>query len=80
MEALVQNCDMFYPFSLLCGFGGGGFGGYIDFLPKILFRIFFFIKIELHDKEKFKKTVQIYTIEINEKKFKINNKKKHTKS
>lgn len=79
MEALVQNCDMFYPFSLLCGFGGGGFGGYIDFLPGILFRIFF-IKIALHDKEKFKKTVQIYTIEINEKKFKINNKKKHTKS
>lgn len=34
----------------------------------------------LHDKEKFKKTGQIYTIEINEKKFKINNKKKHTKS
>lgn len=80
MEALVQNCDMFYPFSLLCGFGGGGFGGYIDFLPRILFRIFFFIKIALHDKEKFKKTVQIYTIEINEKKFKINNKKKYTKS
>lgn len=79
MEALVQNCDMFYPFSLLCGFGGGGFGGYIDFLPRILFR-FFFIKIALHDKEKFKKTVQIYTIEINEKKFKINNKKKYTKS
>lgn len=41
---------------------------------------FYFIKIALHDKEKFKKTVQIYTIEINEKKFKINNKKKHTKS
>lgn len=79
MEALVQNCDMFNPFSLLCGFGGGGFGGYIDFLHRILFRIFF-IKIALHDKEKFKKTVQIYTIEINEKKFKINNKKKHTKS
>lgn len=79
MEALVQNCDMFHPFSLLCGFGGGGFGGYIDFLPRILFRIFF-IKIALHDKEKFKKTVQIYTIEINEKKFKINNKKKYTKS
>lgn len=79
MEALVQNCDMFYPFSLLCGFVGGGFGGYIDFLPRILFRIFF-IKIALHDKEKFKKTVQIYTIEINEKKFKINNEKKHTKS
>lgn len=79
MEALVQNCDMFYPFSLVCGFGGGGFGGYIDFLLRILFRIFF-IKIALHDKEKFKKTVQIYTIEINEKKFKINNKKKHTKS
>lgn len=79
MEALVKNCDMFYPFSLLCGFGGGGFGGYIDFLPRILFRIFF-IKIALHDKEKFKKTVQIYTIEINEKKFKINNKKKYTKS
>lgn len=70
---------MFYPFSLLCGFGGGGFVGYIDFLPRILFRIFF-IKIALHDKEKFKKTVQIYTIEINEKKFKINNKKKYTKS
>lgn len=79
MEALVQKCDMFYPFSLLCGFGGGGFGGYIDFLPRILFRIFF-IKIALHDKEKFKKTVQIYTIEINEKMFKINNKKKYTKS
>lgn len=79
MEALVQNCDMFYPFSLLCGFGGGGFGGYIDFLHRILFRIFF-IKIALHDKERFKKTVQIYTIEINEKKFKINNKKKYTKS
>lgn len=79
MEALVQNCDMFCPFSLLCGFGGGGFGGYIDFLHRILFRIFF-IKIALHDKEKFKKTVQIYTIEINEKKFKINNKKKYTKS
>lgn len=79
MEALVQNCDMFYPFSLLCGFGRGGFGGYIDFLHRILFRIFF-IKIALHDKEKFKKTVQIYTIEINEKKFKINNKKKYTKS
>lgn len=79
MEALVQNCDMFYPFSLLCGFGGGGFGGYIDFLHRILFRLFF-IKIALHDKEKFKKTVQIYTIEINEKKFKINNKKKYTKS
>lgn len=42
MEALVQNCDMFYPFSLLCGFGGGGFGGYIDFLPRILFRILFY--------------------------------------
>lgn len=62
-------------------FWGGGFGGYIDFLPRILFRIFFIkIALSLHDKEKFKKTVQIYTIEINEKTFKINNKKKHTKS
>lgn len=56
MEVLVKNCDMFYLFSLLCGFGGGGFGGYIDFLFRILFRIFF-IKIVLYDKEKFKKIV-----------------------
>lgn len=56
MEVLVNNCDMFYLFSLLCGFGGGGFGGYIDFLFRILFRIFF-IKIVLYDKEKFKKIV-----------------------
>lgn len=60
MEALVQNCDMFYPFSLLCGFWGGGFGGYIDFLPRILFRIFF-IKIALHvrknSRKQFKSTL-----------------------
>lgn len=47
---------MFYLFSLLCGFGRGGFEGYIDFLFRILFRIFF-IKIVLYDKEKFKKIV-----------------------
>lgn len=60
--------------------GEGVLGATLISYPESYLEFFFFIKIELHDKEKFKKTVQIYTIEINEKKFKINNKKKHTKS
>lgn len=40
MEALVQNCDMFYPFSLLCGFGGGVFGATLISYPESYLEFF----------------------------------------
>lgn len=79
MEALVENCDIFIHLVCYVVWGEGVLGATLISYPESYLE-FYFIKIALHDKEKFKKTVQIYTIEINEKKFKINNKKKHTKS
>lgn len=42
MEALVQNCDMFYPFSLLCGFRRGGFGATLISYPESYLEFFFY--------------------------------------